>query len=195
MGSRRSDWKCILPGTRDLGNVKNRLFYKVSWCFGATFQIAFEKYTFSNPFWKVSGFVALIRVRYFSKPVWKVLKYFSNPLRKVSCVRIKDSYHGFVFRFVSRVRVWIRNMLRKVSYLGFVSWFVSGFVPGFVWKFVSGFVSRIRMKVRPRIRIWIRIQRINIHKFVFYLSHKQESNNNYSKLDKRGSVDGKQRKL
>ena len=45
----------ILPGNRDLGNVKNHLFYKVSWCFGATFQIAFEKYTFLNRFEKYLG--------------------------------------------------------------------------------------------------------------------------------------------
>ena len=33
----------ILLGNRDLGNVKNHLFYKVSLCFGATFQIVFER--------------------------------------------------------------------------------------------------------------------------------------------------------
>ena len=33
----------ILLGNRDLGNVKNHLFYKVSWCFGATFQNGLEK--------------------------------------------------------------------------------------------------------------------------------------------------------
>ena len=31
------------------------LFYKVSWYFGATFQIAFEKYTFLNRFEKYLG--------------------------------------------------------------------------------------------------------------------------------------------
>ena len=45
----------VSPGTRDLGNVKNHLFYKVSLCFGVTFQIAFEKYTFLNRFEKYLG--------------------------------------------------------------------------------------------------------------------------------------------
>ena len=43
------------PGSRDLGNVKKRLFYKVFLRFRATFQIAFEKYTFLNRFEKYLG--------------------------------------------------------------------------------------------------------------------------------------------
>ena len=50
-----NDSTSVLPGNRDLGNVKNYLFCKVSLCFGATFQIAFEKYTFLNRFEKYLG--------------------------------------------------------------------------------------------------------------------------------------------
>ena len=115
--------------------------FVVFWCY---FSNRVWKVYFSKPFWKASGFVALIRVKYFSKLVWKVLKYFSKPFWKVSCVRILGSYHGFVSGFVSRTRI-------QGSYSGFVSWIriqdsYSGLVSRVrIQNSYSGFVFRIRI--------------------------------------------------